>query len=39
MIQKIYFEKIVSKSKEGYMIMNSGEKGEYGAIKNFSKKN
>ena len=38
MIQKVYFEKVVKNSKEGYMIMNSGEKGEYGAIKNLSKK-
>lgn len=38
MIQKVYFEKVVKNSKEGYMIMNSGEKGEYGTIKNLSKK-
>lgn len=36
-IQKIYFENVISKSKEGYMLMNSGEKGEFGRVKNFSK--
>ena len=37
-IQKIYYEKVIKSSNQGYMIMNSGEEGQFGKINNFTKK-
>jgi len=35
-LQEIYIDRILNKTKKGYMLMNSGVSGEYCEIKNFS---
>ncbi len=37
-LQEIYINKILNKTKKGFMLMNSGVNGEFGNIKNFSQK-
>ena len=37
-LQKIYIDRILNKTKKGYMLMNSGLRGEFGKIKNYSQK-
>ena len=37
-LQEIYINRILSKTTKGYMLMNSGLRGEYGNIKNHSQK-
>ena len=38
-LQEIYFDRVISKSKEGYMTMNSGIEGKFGQVLNMSKEN
>ena len=37
-LQNQFFNKIISKSKNGFMLMNSGIEGEFCGIDNFSQK-
>lgn len=37
-LQEIYINRILNKTKKGYMLMNSGLSGEFGNIKNHSQK-
>ena len=37
-LQKIYINKILNKTKKGFMLMNSGVSGKFGNIKNHSQK-
>ena len=37
-LQEIYINRILSKTRKGFMLMNSGVSGEFGDIKNYSQK-
>ena len=37
-LQEIYIKRILKKTKKGFMLMNSGIKGEYGNLNNYSQK-